>query len=308
MLACFLVPGVQAIIRDGGIDPSNLGKGDWIYQMNRAVAQCNRYVASVNDMPSLMRYLKSQGLSYVIVKAGAGTELFSTPGFSPQFTRNLVNSAHAAGLWIFGYSRAYATNTAGEVRIANYVFQQGADGFVWDAETEWESVCLGKRGPRLAIAQCSKVRANWPNRFLAYSTFAYVNGHPSFPYEEFGFYCDAAFPQAYWLQFGQSPSEVVRQMSKQWRTWHAGLSGPWVHSIKPLVPVAQGYSGHGVLTGGQISQFVTALKSDPAPACVGGYNGVNYWACEYHTPEVWSAIRTNNIGGEATNEPPVGSR
>src|ERR1039457_2533606 len=107
LLACQLINPAEATIRDGGIDPSNLGKGDWIYQMNQAVAQCNGNVPSVTDVPSLMIYLKNQGVRYIIVKAGTGTDLFSTTGFSPQFSSSIVNSAHAAGLWIFGYNRSY---------------------------------------------------------------------------------------------------------------------------------------------------------------------------------------------------------
>jgi hypothetical protein len=304
VLVCCLVLPAQAVIRDGGIDPGDLGKGDWIYQMNRAVARCNGHVPSVTDLPGLMVYLKNQGMRYIIVKAGIGAELFSTPGFTPQFTSNLVNSAHAAGLWVFGYTRSYGTNTAGEVRLANYVFQQGADGFVWNAEAEWESSRLGSRGPALAIALCSQVRSNWPNKFLAYSPFAYPHAHRSFPYREFSFYCDAVFPQAYWLQFGESPSAVVGKMSGQWRNWQSGLSGPWANSIRPVIPVAQAYNSSRKVTAAQITEFVSALKAEPGPAIPGGYRGVNYWVCEDHPADVWDAIRTNNIGAVLRDTPP----
>ena len=296
LLACQLINSAEGVIRDGGIDPSNLGKGEWIYQMHHAIAQCNGNVPSVTDVPSLMIYLKNQGVRYIIVKAGTGADLFGVPGFNPQFTSSLVNSAHAAGLWIFGYSRSYATNTAGEIAIADYVFSQGADGFVWDAEAEWEYSRIGTQGPALAIAQCSVVRSNWPNKFLAHSPFAYINYHSSFPYKEFGYYCDAAFPQDYWVEFGETPTAVVTKMSIAWRNWQNGLSGQWVNSIKPIVPAGQGYNGSGTITAAQITEFVNALKTDPNPATTGGYKGVNYWVCEDHPPDVWDAIRTNNIG------------
>ena len=305
LLFCLLINTAEGTIRDGGIDPSNLGKGDWIYQMNQAVAQCNGNVPSVTDVPSLMIYLKNQGMQYIIVKAGTGTNLFSTPGFSPQFTSSLVNSAHAAGLWIFGYNRSYATNTAGEIAIANYVFGQGADGFVWDAESEWESGAIGSQGSALAIAQCSVVRSNYPTKFLAHSPFAYINVHSTFPYKEFGYYCDAAMPQDYWAEFGQTPTVVVSNMSSQWRSWQSGLSSQWVNSIKPIVPIGQGYVGNGTPTAAQIAEFVNALKTDPNPATAGGYKGVNYFVCEDHSPSLWVAIGTNNIGTVLTNNLPV---
>src|ERR1017187_642397 len=102
LLFCLLINTAAGTIRDGGIDPSNLGKGEWIYQMNQAVAQCNGNAPSVTDVPSLMIYLKNEGVRYIIVKAGTGADKFSVPGFNPQFTNTLVNAAHAAGLWIFG--------------------------------------------------------------------------------------------------------------------------------------------------------------------------------------------------------------
>jgi hypothetical protein len=305
LLAFQMATPVRGTIRDGGIDPANLGKGEWIYQMHHAVAGLNGNVPSVTDVPSLMIYLKNQGVRYIIVKAGTGADLFGVPGFNPQFTSSLVNQAHAAGLWIFGYNRSYATNTAGEVAIANYVFQQGADGFVWDAEAEWESSRIGSQGPALAIAQCVQVRSNWPNKFLAHSPFAYINYHSSFPYKEFGYYCDAAFPQDYWIQFGETPSAVVTKMSSAWRNWQNGLSGQWVNSIRPIVPAGQAYNGDGIITAAQITEFVNALKTDPNPATAGGYKGVNYWVAEDHPPDVWDAVRTNSIGNVPTNNAPV---
>ena len=150
------------------------------------------------------------------------------------------------------------------------------------------------------------MRSNWPTKFLAHSPFAYINSHASFPYKEFGYYCDAVFPQDYWVEFGQSPSTVVSNMSSQWRSWQDGLSGQWVNSVKPLAPDGQAYSSSkGIVTAAQITEFVQALKADPNPPTRGGYKGVNYWVCEDHPPDVWNAIRTNNIGNVPTNNPPV---
>ena len=59
----------SAVIRDGGVDPNNLGQGGWILYMKDAtnhLAPSN--VASVTNENSLFKYLKEQGLSYVIVK------------------------------------------------------------------------------------------------------------------------------------------------------------------------------------------------------------------------------------------------
>src|SRR4051812_18804056 len=137
-------------IRDGGIDPSNLGKGDWVYSITDATNKVGGHISSVTNENSLMLFYKSQGVRYFIVKAATGATLFNGCYGFPQFTSNLCNTAHANGILVFGYNRSYATNTAGEVAIVNYIFNRGADGFVWDAEAEWESSRIGTQGPALA--------------------------------------------------------------------------------------------------------------------------------------------------------------
>ena len=181
------VPWLPAfgVTRDGGVDPANLGKGEWLYYMSSATNQLGGYVSAVTNEDSLMSYLKSQGTRYVIVKAATSDQLFFGSYGSPQFTSNLVNIAHNHGLLIFGYNRSYGINIPGEIAVSDYVFTQGADGFIWDAEAEWESnqSWIGNNGAALAWQLCSTVRANWPwNKFLAHSPFAIVKMDSSFPY------------------------------------------------------------------------------------------------------------------------------
>src|ERR1051325_9670118 len=118
--------GLRAQIRDGGVDPSNLGKGDWLYQLPHAVAQCNGNVPVVSNTASLMIWLKNRGMSYVIVKAGTSSTLYPSDA-SPQFTSGLVDAAHAAGLKIFGYNRSYGTDIPGEIAIADFVFNRSEE-------------------------------------------------------------------------------------------------------------------------------------------------------------------------------------
>src|SRR5437762_686086 len=135
------------VIRDGGIDPSNLGKGDWVYSMKDATNQLHGYVPSVTNETSLMLWYKSQGIRFFVVKMGSGINFYSGCYHSPcQLTTSLVNTAHANGILIFGYNFPYGTNVTGEVAMADYVFNAGADGFIWDAESNWESGTLGAQG------------------------------------------------------------------------------------------------------------------------------------------------------------------
>jgi hypothetical protein len=310
-------PGVQAAIRDGGIDPSNLGKGDWVYSIADATNKLGNHVSSVTNETSLMLFYKSQGIRYMIVKAGTGATLFNACYSFPQFTANLVNIAHANGILIFGYNRSYATNTAGESAIADFVFNQGADGFVWDAEAEWESGTIGTQGPTLAWAQCSMVRSNWPTKFLAHAPFPIIYLHSSFPYKEFGFWCDAVMPQIYHFSATKgSQSAAITWSDVNWKTWQSSLASLpptnnngvmvyWTNATKPLAPINDVYGpvGSSPCEGTtspypdqHVMEFIDYLTADPMPQTVGGYKGVNFWRADLHGPVQWSYIKMGTSG------------
>ena len=304
----FTDPIHAAPMRDGGIDPANLGRGEWIYILPNAMNQLGGRVPAVTNLSSLMIFLKNQGLNYVIIKAATGDTLYPSQG-SPQFTSQVVNAGHAAGLKIFGYNRSDGLNIPGEVSVADYVFNQGADGFVFDAESEWESQNLANNTV-LATQLCSTVRAHWPNKFLAHSPYPYITYHSTFPYKEFGYYCDAVMPQDYWNEIGPptvtSPTDMVADMNSQYSNWQNGLTGKWTNSIKPIVPAGQGWNTTNyTTTAAQITEFVRVLKTIANPATAGGYKGVNFFRAELHTLEMWDAIRTNSIGNTPTNAPVV---
>ena len=288
-------------IRDGGVDPSNLGKGDWIYFVSNATNKLGGHVPSVTNIPSFMAYEKSQGMQFIVVKVGTGSTNFNGSGNSPQFNSNLVYQAHAVGLKIFGYTRSYGTDIPGEINLAAYVYNLGADGFVIDAEAEWESSHLGTNGPARALQYGQGIRQLYPNKFLAHAPFPIISYHSSLPYKEFGLYCDAVMPQDYWKSIGVSPSYMVSWMDNEWRTWQNSLTGIYTNAIKPLAPLAQGWSPatNEVTTGAEITEFVGALKNDAAPVTVGGYRGMSFWRADLHNPDMWNAIGAAAIGDQS---------
>src|SRR6476646_2476520 len=73
-------------IRDGGIDPWNLGKGDWIYYMSAATNKLGKNISIVTNETSLMLWYKSQGVRYIIIKAATSDTLFNGSYNHPQFT------------------------------------------------------------------------------------------------------------------------------------------------------------------------------------------------------------------------------
>jgi len=299
-LALGLAQNTHAVLFDGGVDSANLGKGDWIYFMSQATNHLGGHVSSVVNIPTLMSYYQSQGIQFVIVKAGTGSTNFPTTG--NQFTTTLVNEAHAKGIKIFGYTRSYGDNVQGEINIATLCFNRGADGFVIDAEAEWEASRQGTQGPTKALQLGSGIKAAWPTKFLGHAPFPYITLHSSFPYKEFGFYCDTVMPQDYWFSIGVSPSQMVTDMSSQYRNWQNSLTGQWVNSIKPIAPIAQADTTS--IPGSEITEFFDALNNDPNPATIGGYRGISFWRTDLHTTSQWTAIHNGVLNPVAPPPPP----
>ncbi|MEY2429603.1 MAG: hypothetical protein QOJ40_2488, partial [Verrucomicrobiota bacterium] len=259
-------PAAHGQIRDGGIDPWNLGKGDWVYAMTDATNRLGGHISSVTNENSLMLFYKSQGIRYMIVKSATSDRLFNGCDGFPQFTTNLVKIAHTNGILIFGYNRSYGSNVVGEVAIADYLFAQGADGFVFDAEAEWESGHSWiTNAPAQAWQLCSTIRAHWPNKFLAHAPLPIIALHNSFPYKEFGYWCDAVMPQIYHFSTSglkRSPSACINWSDVNWQTWQSKLGGSnslmngvriyWTNSIKPLTPLQDVYGP--IIPGGVICE------------------------------------------------------
>jgi hypothetical protein len=314
-------------MREGGIDPANLGKGDWIYCVSDATNKLGGHVSAVTNDISLMQFYRSQGIRYLIVKAATGDQLFSGCLKAPQFTSALVAAAHESGLWIFGYNRSYGANVKGEIEVANYVFHQGADGFVWDAEAEWESSSswIGASGAAKAWQLGSTVRSNWPTKFLAHAPFPIISYHLSFPYKEFGYWCDAVMPQIYhagWTGVVGSVSGGINWADVNWAAWQKSLAGSnavingapvyWTNAIKPLAPVAEVYGppGHSPCCGttpalnNNVMELMDYLAADPNCPNAGGYKGVSFWRADLHGPVQWTHIKQASIGdtgGEVNN-------
>ena len=303
LLGAMTALSTHAAIFDGGVDSENLGKGDWIYYVSDATNQLGGNVPSVTNIPSFMAYEKSVGINYIIVKAGTGSTNFNGGGTSPQFTSNLVYHARAAGLKIFAYTRSWGSDVQGEIDMATACFNLGADGFVLDAEAEWESnkSWIGTNGPSKAIQLCSGIKSLWPTKFLAHSPMPIISFHSSFPYKEFGYYCDTVMPQIYHFSFDMSPSAAIDWTDTEWNNFHASLTGIWTNAIKPLAPVGQVYGplappDAATIPDKDVTEFCDYLLADPYCASPTGYKGVNFWRADLHGAVQWTNIANATSG------------
>jgi hypothetical protein len=273
--AATLLPAPSA---NAAVDPANMGKGDWIWLIPDAEA-----ALGVSSVQGVIDYEKNKGMDWIVVKcANTGT-------WMSQFTNDLITRAHNSGLQIFGYERCYGNNVTAEANAGKQCLAMGADGFIIDAEAEYE----GKKSQ--ATSMMNKLRRSYPNAFIAHAPCPYIDYHTSLPYVEFGRKCDAVMPQCYWQAIGVSPTQMVTDLDYQWTKWQ----NTWISqgngaAVKPIVPLAQAYDN---VPGSEITQFADLLVNDSSPATAGGYKGISFWSCQHHNTDEWSAIGAITMDG-----------
>ena len=276
-------------VLDNGVDPANLGKGVWIWRMTECALSLG---LPSNDVQGVIDQAKAAGMQWITVKCGDNDNIWT------QFNADLIQRTHAAGMKIFGWAYVYGgADTEAEINVALHALNLGADGFIIDAETEYEAAGQRTNATRYASA----IKAAFPNRFLAHAPFPIISSHPNFPYVEFGIHCDAVMPQAYWADIGGTgyAATMVTRMTTEWRNWQNSLVGAQRSAIKPIAPIGQGYNSvRGDVDGAQITTFMNALKTAVNPATAGGYKGVSFWSFQHQStaPNKWPAIAAASIG------------
>ncbi|MGZ5529169.1 MAG: golvesin C-terminal-like domain-containing protein, partial [Limisphaerales bacterium] len=312
----------SAVLRDcwyGQFDPANVGKGAWLYILSSATNHLGGNVPSVTDVDSMFAYIKSQGMQHVIVKAGTSNMLWTGSGnvstnntAAAQFSPSLVQKAHNAGLLIFGSNRSYGSDLDGENNVARYVFSVGADGFIWDAEAEWESGHPGiTNGPVQAWYMCGQLRAAFPTKFLAHNPFDTLYLHSSFPFKEFGYFADVVIPQVYHHAASKgSASAAINWTDVNYNTWQNSLTGTssningqtiyWTNSIKPVWYMREIYNGTSGTTAtppNDITEFVDYMQADVnCPSSKIGFNSANWFRVELYSPTQWATQTLSTIG------------
>jgi len=268
------------------------GQGIWIWKIWELGESVNQ----------IINKLESAGVEWVTVKCGDSDSYYLSPGklmYNWLITSGysdfseVVTQFHNAGIKVFGWHYVYSydcwdVSGVTEADVSNQILDiSGIDGLIIDAEAEYEGQGKGEIAENYMI----DIRNEHPSSFIAYSTFPIIDYHLWFPYIEFGRYCDAVMPQAYWKDLGVTPTEMVNWMNEQWDKWHdTWESSGYGDSVKPLIPV-----GQGDVSGDEITEFCEVVFSR--------YEGVSLWRYGIMTSEAWSAYAT--IGGADTTPPTV---
>jgi len=247
------------------------GKGMWIWELPSILG---------GDVNAIISKMKAYDISYAVVKAGDGENTWD------QWNADLVKKFHDAGLKIYSWSFIYGQNPNREANIASWAINQGGDGHVFDAETQYEHLS----DPNAAADQMLQVlRQLNPNAFIAHAPMPIIDFHTRFPYKVFGKYCDAVMPQVYQGDFKMTSEAAINWMYEQWSKWEA----QWPEeSRKPIIPLAQAYDNYElkpayVLKPQDLTDFINAAK---------GYKSVNFWSFQHILrPDCWDAIRDAHL-------------
>lgn len=241
------------------------GRGIWVWRLSQA---------ENGNVTAIINRLTSQGVQWVALKCGDGAYLWRA-----QCTQSLVTRFHNAGIRVYGWQYVYGDDPIGEADVANRILDLGIDGFIVDAESEYE----GK--PLSASIYMVSIRVAHPTSFIAYTTFPIISYHQRFPYLEFGRYSNAVMPQAYWQAIGVGPERMLAWMDSEWRQWaQIWRDTGHVDAVKPIMPIGQGWN----VSGDEIARFSKMVNAK-------GYFAISLWVYQRMNPSMWEAYRTSFV-------------
>jgi len=272
------------------------GKGIWIVSIWELGETINQ----------IINRLRATGVRWVAIKCGDSDSFWLREnGAMTIWLRQsgyggfgeVIGEFHDAGINVYGWQYVYSYDRwevpdVNEADVASIILDiPGIDGLIVDAECEYEEVDPGASCPLweptaqskadIAMAYMEAIRARHLNKFIAYTTFPIIDFHTSFPYLEFGRYCDAVMPQAYWKFIGVTPEDMIYWMEEQWNTWHEiWQQQGYGDSVKPIIPIGQGSD----VSGSEIIRFCDLVYDH-------GYRGVSLWEYAGMTPENWQAYQ-----------------
>ena len=247
------VPKVTSPAAAGGIGAGAFeGQGMWIWYVSKS---------SGGSPAAIAAQAHAAGVTTVFVKSADGSS-----NYWSQFSGELVQTLHAAGLKVCAWQYVYGSSPTGEAALGAQAVANGADCLVIDAEAEYEG--------KYAAAQTyistlrGKIGAAFP---LALASFPYVSYHGTFPYSVFLGPGGAQFnlPQMYWKDIGVSVDTVYANTYIANRIY-----------ARPIFPLGQTYGG---VSNADILRFREEAVDYGAP-------GWSFWDWQETSSSGWSTL------------------
>ncbi len=247
------LPKLTSPVKAGGIGAGAFeGQGMWIWYVSRS---------SGGSLPSIIAQAHAAGVTTVFVKSADGSS-----NYWSQFSGELVQTLHAAGLKVCAWQYVYGSSPAGEAALGAQAVANGADCLVIDAEAEYEGKYSAAQTYMSALR--GKIGSAFP---VALATFPYVSYHGTFPYSVFLGPGGAQFnvPQMYWKDIGVSVDTVYANTYIANRIYG-----------RPIFPLGQTYGG---VSNADILRFREEAVDYGAP-------GWSFWDWQETSSSSWSTL------------------
>jgi peptidoglycan hydrolase-like protein with peptidoglycan-binding domain len=249
------LPKLTSPVKAGGIGAGAFeGQGMWIWYVSRS---------SGGSPASIIAQAHAAGVTTVFVKSSDGSS-----NYWSQFSPELVQALHAAGLKVCAWQYVYGSSPVGEAALGAQAVANGADCLVIDAEAEYEGKYSSAQTYMSALR--GKIGTAFP---VALASFPYVSYHGTFPYSVFLGPGGAQFnlPQMYWKDIGVSVDTVFANTYIANRIYG-----------RPIFPLGQTYGG---VSNADILRFREEAVDYGAP-------GWSFWDWQETGSSGWSTLAT----------------
>jgi hypothetical protein len=247
------------------------GKGMYIWQM---------WNANSSNLTTTINKLKSNGITWVVIKMGDGDSYYNQSGKSLynwaatySGMDSVISIFHSNGIKVLAFQYVYGDphhwlNVWSETDVANWVLDvKGIDGLIIDAEIQYDTL---KTRVTTARAYCDSIRIHHPNSFIGLTAWSRPNSHSTFPWTSFLDRVQVNMPQAYW---GARPTTVQNELNLM-SSQFISNTNTWVSqgdsaAAKPIMPIGDGYTAKVIQ--GDITSFCNLSQTTY------NYPGVSLW-------------------------------
>lgn len=251
-----------------------VGRGFWIWNLPKCEG---------GDVDKIIAKCKECHITWLSIKAGDQGRPWK------QFSKTLVDKLHAAGIMVFGWSYDTPSAYRDQALVVKKVADAGADGFLFDAEIEWDK-CPDPDA--FAIKYLDEVVTKVPASFLlGDAPWDRPNVHQNFPFTEFGKVVDFRAPQAYWVAHKVSVETSCSKYWDSWKNYESLLLGKrkLPQAVKPHYPSGSTWSDPDyVCTVKDVLYFENFMKDK-------GCKGVLHWVWDMCPQAIWDAFKSGAI-------------
>jgi hypothetical protein len=228
-----------------------------------------------------------------------------------QFNAAIVDALHAAGIKVFGWSydvpSTYKDKKGALIQrpgildrqadVVKLVQDCGADGFIIDAEVEWNRAIDPDTEAAAYMRAIYKRIGLLTDFVVGDAPWPLVQYHPSFPFTAFGKSVDFRSPQVYWTaQKLDKDHEVAGPVDDSWERYRFAWDAYEVWVAKKRKPAAPQAAKPHLPTGSLFDDGKTLVQPYELTyfeenARLAGAQGVLYWVWESVPQRIWDHLR-----------------